>query len=61
MKDYSKQKEEAREAYRHMLDHFLNEIKQVDYKTPWQETEPQWWLDMMEIEKLVRAKSDGMR
>ena len=53
-----RQRKVAKEAYGDMLNHFLNEIEQVDHKTPGNlnNIEPQWWLDMMEIRALVKVK-----
>lgn len=49
----SKQIADAKREYRYMLDHFLNEIVQVDEKTPNMEYKEDWWLDMMRINRLV--------
>jgi hypothetical protein len=27
----------------------------IDEETPWQGTEPEWWLEMMEVQSAVRA------
>lgn len=58
MKDYKHQMEKAEKAYKWFLDSTLSEIRWVDEKTPWYEKEPEWWLNMKEIERLVRAKKD---
>jgi hypothetical protein len=28
-------------------------INEIDKETPWSETEPEWWLQMMEVQKLI--------
>ncbi len=52
-KTIDEQMKEAVQAYKDMLNFFLNEIVQVDEKTPWTESEPDWWLDMMRINRLI--------
>lgn len=33
-------------------------ISEIDKDTPWPESEPQWWLDMMEVQRItLRAVS----
>ena len=58
MKTIDDQMKDARQAYKEMLDLFLNEINQVDEKTPWFD-EPDWWLDMMRINRLVQECKDN--
>ena len=60
MDRYQKEGDEAKLAYKHMLDHFLNEIEQVDQKTPSYPTEPKWWLNMMKIRDLITRLMDEM-
>ncbi len=35
---------------------FILKIKELDDKTPWSETEPKWWLDMMEVRHILETK-----
>lgn len=53
-KSIDKQMGDAKRAYKEMLDHILNEITQVDEKTPSSEYKLDWWLDMMKINRLVQ-------
>lgn len=39
-----------------LKEEFLLKIKELDNKTPWSETEPQWWLDMMEVASMLKKK-----
>ena len=39
--------------YKELLEKLLNDIDKLDAETPWQEIEPAWWLQMMDI----RAKA----
>jgi len=48
------QKIRAKDAYRELIDHILNELVQIDEELPWQEFPPDWWLDMMRINRLVQ-------
>lgn len=35
----------------------LEEINNIDKATPWSNTEPSWWLEMMEVKRqLLKAK-----
>jgi hypothetical protein len=60
MKKYPTQ-EECKTAYLQMLSDWatlsreekLNGIKRIDDMTPWSETEPKWWLEMMALQKAV--------
>ena len=56
----SQQMADARQAYRGMLNLFLNEIVQVDEKTTWKAPEQDWWLDMMRINRLVLECKDNL-
>lgn len=33
--------------------HILEQIAEIDRKTPYTETEPKWWLEMMQVKELV--------
>ena len=44
------------DKYKEMLEQQLIKIDEIDAETPWQNFEPNWWLDMMEIRKLIRSK-----
>ena len=37
-----------------LLNNTLDEIDKIDKKTPWQNTEPKWWLRMMKLRKVVQ-------
>lgn len=45
--------EECRKEWEDAKCAFLAKIRQIDNKTMWSETEPKWWLEMMEIERLL--------
>ena len=60
MKTIYDQLKDAEQAYKEMLGLFLNEIIQVDEKTPWSEYEPNWWLDMMRINRLVQECKENL-
>ena len=34
----------------------LRKIDEIDRATPWQETEPEWWLRMMDVRELLVSK-----
>lgn len=34
----------------------LAEIDKIDQDTPWQEVEPNWWLSMMDLRKMLREE-----
>jgi len=40
-----------KERWEALRDGILKNIKEIDRDTPWQETEPKWWLEMREIEQ----------
>ena len=49
-------KKGTKQDYLFILEHFLNEIDRVDRQTPWQEIEPEWWIDMIEIREFILNK-----
>jgi len=44
------------EKYIKLLNQTLDDIDKIDSDTPWQDFEPEWWLDMMEIRRLIQSK-----
>lgn len=49
----------VREGYTSLLDNILKQIDTLDGYTPWEPIEPNWWLEMMELRKIVQRFSDG--
>ena len=45
----------ARHKYTNTLIQFAYEIDMIDKETPWQETEPDWWHEMMQLRKLIQS------
>lgn len=43
----------ANVRWENLREGFLKNIKAIDNDTPWQETEPKWWLEMREIEQML--------
>jgi hypothetical protein len=43
-----------RQRWEKLKRHILEETAQIDKDTPWQEQEPEWWLEMQTIERNVR-------
>lgn len=37
--------------YRDLLDKLISDIDLIDDDTPWQDYEPEWWLQMMVLRK----------
>lgn len=37
----------------------LREIAAIDDDTPWSEVEPDWWLEMMAVQRAALAKAGG--
>ena len=44
-----------RERWQTLRKDILTEINKIDKDTPWQETEPEWWLEMMELHRTISA------
>ena len=42
--------------YELLLKIIMEEIDRIDSETPYQRTEPEWWLDMTEIYDIVKGK-----
>lgn len=34
----------------------LTEIQQIDNNTKWSEVEPEWWLEMMDVQRLLQKR-----
>ena len=51
-------KKGTKQNYLSMLEYFLNKIDKVDKQTPWQEIEPEWWIDMIEIREFILNKKE---
>jgi hypothetical protein len=45
--------DENKQEYINLLRTILLEIKRIDNKVSWQEVEPEWWLNMMNLERFV--------
>lgn len=45
-----------KEKFEQACKDFLVELISIDQETPWRETEPQWWLNMQDIQKYVISK-----
>ncbi len=44
------------EQWASLKEEVLEKIEAIDKDTPWQECEPEWWLEMMEVDRVVRAQ-----
>jgi len=44
----------ASEMYKQLKEAVLQATEFIDKETPWQNTEPEWWLEMMDLQKQVR-------
>lgn len=51
----AKMMEVAKKNYLQLLKNTIASTENIDDDTPWQETEPAWWLGMMELQKLAVA------
>ena len=54
MVDYSQQSNQ--DAWEQLKREIIDRIKAIDESTPWSNTEPQWWLEMMSIQKQLIEK-----
>jgi len=45
---------ECRERWLALKAEFLAEVNKIDNDTPWSNSEPGWWLEMMTAAKAVR-------
>jgi len=45
------------QRYTKAIENTINEFDKIDKDTPWQEVEPKWWLDMMELSRdMIKRK-----
>ncbi len=44
------------EQWKDLKTQTLVAIDAIDKATPWQETEPKWWLEMMEVRRKISAE-----
>tara|TARA_R110002167_G_C12369091_1_gene623938 strand:- start:360 stop:560 length:201 start_codon:yes stop_codon:yes gene_type:complete len=42
------------EMYKQLKESILQATEFIDKETPWQNSEPDWWLEMMDLQKQVR-------
>ena len=42
------------EKWENLKKYILAQTEKIDKETPWQNTEPEWWLEMQTIERNVR-------
>lgn len=47
---------EAGVRWQQLQDKILKQIDIVDNGTVWQESEPDWWIEMMEVRRLVQKQ-----
>ena len=45
---------EPKEQFINEMESLVDKLKVIDKNTPWQETEPKWWLDMMDVQTKAR-------
>lgn len=43
-----------REKWENLKKYILTQTEKIDKETPWQNSEPEWWLEMQTIERNVR-------
>lgn len=48
-----------RESWESLRTELLHRIALIDSATPWQETEPEWWLQMMAVQRAAFSKPIG--
>ena len=51
--------DEAKRRFIELCKEFNTRSKEIDSITPWSESEPQWWLDMMEIRRRTQRALDA--
>lgn len=47
------------DKYVELLDKILADIDEIDGDTPWRETEPEWWLQMMSLRSIAQQYRNG--
>lgn len=50
-----------KDEYIKLLSKILDDIDKIDNNTHWYEIEPKWWLDMMDLDKIVKNKIDNIK
>ena len=53
MSKYYHSQESCKREFSDLCEAIVTRIKDIDNETPWSEVEPQWWLDMMEMERIA--------
>lgn len=43
--------------WRELRAEFLKSIEEINAATPWQEVEPKWWLEMMDVSRSLREQA----
>jgi hypothetical protein len=43
------------EMYKQLKEAVLKATEFIDKETPWQNTEPDWWLEMMDLQKQAKV------
>lgn len=50
-----------KEKYIELLTEILIKINEIDTETLWQEVEPEWWLQMMELRRQVYHNKKALK
>lgn len=41
------------QLWEELKEEILSKIEEIDCQTPWQDVEPNWWMDMKKIEREI--------
>lgn len=56
VKKEKEDKTNPKERYKQALVSFIEELEAIDCATPYSIVEPEWWLDMSDLERIVRER-----
>jgi len=50
-----------KEDFKKLCKNVLAEIDKIDKNVQWSEIEPVWWLEMMEVARVIRLAQDTLK
>lgn len=50
-----------RQMFVNEVENMINKLVEIDKSTPWQPVEPEWWLEMSDLERNMRVLLEKLK